>query len=160
MTNYYQQCLGDGEEFQDHVIQKMLFLHGRPICQFSSRRYQMDKGESSNGFEIKLDRMFRRTDHLYIEVAEKSHPDNPEFVPSGIFRPDNTRTWLIGDREGVFEISKTFLMTIYKDFVGKNERFRKVDNPTSQGFLVPVSFALKYTTYWDLRDDTEKQAKE
>ena len=52
--------------------------------------------------EIKRDGKFRETGNLYIETAEKSHPDKYEFIPSGIMRQDNSWLFVIGDEKTIY----------------------------------------------------------
>src|SRR3990167_4524764 len=90
------------------------------------------------GAEIKRDGRFRETGNLYIETAEKSHPNNPAYIPSGIYRADNSWLYVIGDEKEIWIFSVKYLRLL-------SRRFRVVKNPTSMGFLMPTAEADKYS---------------
>ena len=79
-NGYYVKKLEEGLEFQD-VATTALYQRGIVVVAYSSRRWQDERGENMLGAEIKRDGKFRQTGNLYIETAEKSHPDNPVYVP-------------------------------------------------------------------------------
>jgi hypothetical protein len=138
MTEYYKEKLEQGLQFQDYVID-LLYDAGLPVVTYSSKQYQNNVGENRGGLEIKNDERFRETGNLYIEIAEKSDPANARFVSSGIFRDDNTWLYLIGDRQEVYVLSKKQLILLYK-----SGKYNEVQTPTSKGFLLPVSCAVKH----------------
>ena len=88
---YYKEKFEQGTDYQDFVI-KELYNQGIILISYTSKKSQYE-GENMSGFEIKNDNKFRETGNLYIELAEKSHPSNPQYVPSGIYRNDNS--WLL-----------------------------------------------------------------
>jgi hypothetical protein len=137
MTQYYKEKLNQGLFFQDFVLE-LLYENGLPIISYSSKEYQNTIGENKAGIEIKNDRNFRKTGNLYIEVAEKSNPENINFVPSGIYRNDKSWLYLIGDEEKIFILSKKQLQLLHK--IGKYE---EKQTPTSRGFLLLVTDAEK-----------------
>lgn len=104
---------------------------------YASRRFQIAHGENMLGAEIKRDGKFRQTGNLYIETAEKAHPDNPRYVPAGIQREDNSWLYVIGDEQTLFIFSTKYLRLLAG-------RYRVVETPTSIGFLLPVAEAEKY----------------
>jgi len=138
---YYENNLKAANEYQDfvciHLIKK-----GIVLSNMSSQKFQNELGENLQGFEIKFDRLFRQTNNLYIEVAEKSNPSNMNYVKSGIFRNDNSWIYAIGDYEGIYLIQKKVLKSMYE----KN-RFKEVKKPTSIGMLLPLYEADKYFDY-------------
>lgn len=144
MTDEYSKNLNDGAEFQDYVTHRLLQC-GIVVNQYSSKKYQIEHGESASGIEVKYDKLFHDTGNLYIEYQEKSNKDNPEYVNSGILRKDNTWLWVIGDYDDLYLIPKKSLQRVYFDYVaGKaSPRFgiRLVETPTSKGMLLPVPFA-------------------
>lgn len=140
MTEYYKNKLEQGLEYQDFIAELLMKEIGLSLTNFSSRRYQL-RGENMQGVEIKNDDRMKDTGNLYIEIQEKADAKNKRFVNSGIFRNDNTWLYIIGNYEVAYIFSKKFLQLIYKD--GKCS-YRKVDIPTSKGFLIPVSEAEKY----------------
>lgn len=138
ITEYYRQQLERGQEFQDFILTQLL-KNGIPVCFYSSRKYQFEKGESSNGIEVKFDDRYNDTKNLYIEYAEKSNPNNKNYVPSGIERTDNTWLYLIGNYSIIFIFAKSFLKGL------KNtSQIRHVKTSTSQGYLLPELMAIKY----------------
>jgi len=139
MTDNYKACLEKGLKFQDFVSEKLIEKLGIPLTNFSSREYQTHKGENKQGFEIKFDDRFKETGNIYIEVAEKSNPDNSNFVKSGIYRRDNTWLYLIGDYSRVFIFSKKLLISVHE-----SKKFREVKTSTSEGFLLDSEFCKKW----------------
>lgn len=135
-NGYYAKKLAQGLEFQDSVVD-WLWNEGLVIASYSSKAYQHHKGENRLGCEIKRDGKFRETGNLYIETEEKSHPDRPYYVPSGIHRDDNSWLFAIGDERTLWIFSHTMLR-------GLAGRFRQVTKPTSKGYLLPISVADKY----------------
>ncbi len=79
-TEYYEAMLEVGNEYQDFVSEQLLKKRGFPLSLYSSKKNQFSKGESFQYIEVKYDRQFRVTGNLYIEVAEKTRPENPTFV--------------------------------------------------------------------------------
>lgn len=141
MTSYYSEKLGKGMEYQDFLI-KPLIQHGLVFQQYASKRYQQEKGESFNGIEVKYDMRMAETGNAYIEVAEKSNPNNAEYIKSGIFRDDNTILYVIGDYRYCYVLSKSHLRNIVKSSpeYQKAKGIRKVQTPTSIGYLFPEPF--------------------
>ncbi len=91
------------------------------------------------GAEIKRDGKFRETGNLYIETAEKSHPDNAAYVASGIHRADNAWLYVIGDERTIYIFPTVYLRRL----AARYEDRRRV-TPTSAGFLMPVADAERY----------------
>ena len=139
--NYYDSQLKDGLEFQDFCSIKFA-ERGIPITNFSSKKYQIEKGENLQGYEFKYDKQFRKTGNLWIELAEKTDNRNPDYVNSGILRNDNTVFYIIGDYEGVFLIQKKILILM-------SGKYRIVENnlKTSKGILFPTEKAREYFDY-------------
>lgn len=135
---YYHDQLETGLQFQD-VVTRELYQRGIVIVGYASRRFQRSEGENMLGAEIKRDGHFRDTGNLYIETAEKAHPDNAVYVPSGIFREDNSWLFVIGDEETVYIFS-----TKYLRLLSKSRNWRKVEKPTSIGYLCPLDDAERY----------------
>ena len=135
-NGYYGDKLRQGVEFQD-VVTAALYQRGIVIVGYASRRFQIERGENLLGAEIKRDGMFRQTGNLYIETAEKAHPDNPAYVPAGIRRDDNSWLYVIGDEIAVYVFSVKYLRKM-------QGRYRQVTTHTSTGFLMPVCDAETY----------------
>lgn len=135
-NGYYHDKLEQGLEFQD-VVTEALYHRGIVVVGYASRVFQNKRGENMLGAEIKNDAMFRETGNLYIEVAEKSHPDKPNYTPSGIMRADNSWLYVIGDIETVWIFSTKYLVML-------KDRYPKVQKPTSIGYLMRLAAADKY----------------
>jgi len=138
MNTYYAEKLKQGLYYQDFVIEK-LYDNGLPIISYSSKEFQNMIGENKAGLEIKNDTKFRDTGNFYIEIAEKSKPENPCYIKSGIYRNDNTWLYLIGDMKEIFVFSKKQLVIL-----SENKKYKFVTTPTSQGYLLPICDAKKH----------------
>ena len=128
--DYYKKQLEESKEFQDFVCEKLIKMLGVSVTNFGSKKYQFNVGENIQGLEIKYDKKFKETNNLYIEVAEKSHPNNKNYVDSGIYRSDNSWLYVIGDYNIIYIFSKRNLQHIDSSI---NKRIK---TPTSIGFLV------------------------
>lgn len=135
---YYRKQLAAGVEFQDHVCE-VLYGIGLPIVGYQSKKNQYKVGENITGIEIKFDDIYARTRNLWIEVAEKSNPENKKYVPSGIYRDDNSWLYVIGNYAEMFIFSHTMLRGVR----GKYDE-RENDTKTSCGFLMPRNDAISY----------------
>lgn len=146
MTEYYKGKLEAGLEYQDFISDQL--RKSEPciiIGAYSSKKYQYEHGESSSGIEIKHDMMMKATGNLYIEVAEKSNANLPDFTESGIMRNDNTWLYLIGDYEQAFLFSKKQLRIIYEDKQYYKQRgIQEKQKDTSIGFILPIGYAKKF----------------
>lgn len=138
MNDYYKEKLQQGLYYQDFVIEQ-LYKIGLPLISYSSKEFQVMVGENKAGIEIKNDDKFQKTGNLYIETAEKSDANKANYFPSGIFRTDNTWLYCIGDLKRIFILSKKQLVLL-----SNAKKFRAVETPTSQGFLLPVAEAEKH----------------
>lgn len=136
--DYYQQKLESGLEFQDYVT-SLFFELGIAVIQYSSKRYQFERGENSGGIEIKHDERLAETGNLYIECAEKSHPGNARYVPSGIYRMDNSWLYAIGNYRVVY-----VFLTRHLRWIHARARYAEKQTETSKGFLLPQTAAKKY----------------
>lgn len=136
MTDYYQKKLEEGLTYQDFVMEK-LYEVGIPLISYSSKKYQVERGENKAGIEIKNDQRFRETGNFYIELAEKSWEGSKKYVSSGIQRDDNTWLYVIGDYETIFIFGKRQLQCMAN-------KFRQVQTPTSIGYLLPVDYAKQF----------------
>lgn len=135
-NGYYNEKLEEGLIFQDIITQE-LYQRGIVVVGYASRLYQQNKGENMLGAEIKRDGLFRQTGNLYIETAEKSHPTKYSYVPSGIHREDNAWLYVIGDEKTAYIFSTKYLRKL-------EGRYKKVEKPTSRGYLLPIGEAEKY----------------
>jgi len=139
--------LKQGQEFEDFV-QDALAKRGIFLGNYTSQKYQLEKGENMLGMEIKRDGRFRDTGNFYIETAEKSHKDKPNWTPSGIMRDDNSWLFCIGDEKGFCVFAKKDI----KEILERNPlmasskiigTFRQVETPTSKGYVWGSTEATK-----------------
>ncbi len=135
-SGYYAEKLEQGLQFQD-VVTRELYQRGIVVVGYASRKYQNECGENMLGAEIKRDGLFRDTGNLYIETSEKSHPDNAVYIPSGIYRGDNSWLFVIGDEETIYIFSTKYLRML-------EPRYEQKIKTTSTGYLMPISDADKY----------------
>lgn len=147
---YYQKKLEQGIEYQDFVVER-LYDVGLPIISYGSKKYQHLIGENKAGFEIKYDTKFKETGNFYIETDEKSHPDNPRYVRSGVYRNDNTWLYIIGDYYNIYIFGK-----IQLQFLDESGKFRKVQTDTSIGYLLDLKRAKKYVLKEIIIEDANK----
>lgn len=140
-TNYkdeYEEKLLAGEEYEDFIAEK-LWGYGIPIIGFKSRKFQIDRGENLLGLEIKFDRKMNETGNIYIETHEKSHPDNPDYTDSGIYRNDNSWLYGIGNYDKFFIFSKKYLQRIIEN--STNNGCYEKKTPTSRGVVILIEKA-------------------
>ena len=135
MTEYYASKLEQGLRFQDCVTD-WLYDHGMVIVTYVSKARGMS-AENRFGVEIKRDDRFRETGNLFIETAEKSHPDNPQYVASGIYREDNSWLYAIGDEKTLWIFAKRLLTMLDK-------RYERREIPTARGYIMPTIDGDKY----------------
>jgi len=140
MTEYYKEKLKQGTEFQDFVIDILIKELGLVLSVYTSKKYQWKHGENRQGIEIKFDNLYENTGNIYIETAEKTNKDNPKYIKSGIYRDDNTWLYLIGNYKIIYIFSKKMLKGLYSS----NSYLRKIETPTSQGFLLEKTKVEKY----------------
>ena len=140
MTEYYKGKMEAALEYQDFVADQLRKADPCIIIgPYSSRKWQIDHGESASGIEIKYDMKKAETGNLYIEVAEKSRPEMPDYTPSGIMRDDNSWLYLIGDYDEAYLFSKKQLQNVYADSKSYPVRgIKRVQTATSIGILIPT----------------------
>ena len=128
-----------GLEFQDFVVDLLREQLGIVITNYQSQRFQFGVGENKQGIEIKLDRDLLRTKNVSIETAEKAKAGNPYYVPSGIYRNDNSWLYIQGNWDIVFIFSKNILRLLHK-----SGRYKINTLPTLKSYLLPINKAKKY----------------
>ncbi len=148
--DYYNKQLKDGLEYQDFVAE-ILYSFGLPLFNYASKKYQFEHGENKLGVEIKYDKKFKDTGNLWIEIEEKSDPQNKHYFPSGIYRNDNTWLYVIGNYEVFFIFCKKRLKQL-----SKRGHYKILENnmKTSQGFLL----SRKDAEYFSSKIWTEEEA--
>ena len=133
--NYYKDMFDKGLEYQDFVTEQ-LYQIGIVAITYASKKYQFHKGESLNGIEIKFDDGMA-SGNLYIETQERIYADKP-YIPSGIYRSDNSWLYVIGNYDIIYIFSKKQLQMVFE-----NNKYPEIeiDKQTSKGFLLPQSYA-------------------
>ena len=139
MTENYKQKLAQGREYEEFVCKQLKKKMCLSINVFSNKKEQYNIGESKQGFEIKLDNKFQKTKNIYIEISEKSNPNNRSYVDSGIYRDDNSWIVLIGNYEVIYFFGKNDLKLMHE-----SKKYREVQTSTSKGFLIPEKDCEKY----------------
>lgn len=141
MTEHYKMCLDKGLEYQDFIAEVLLHQMGIPLINYSSKKYQLMRGENKQGIEIKLQSRMKEFSGLWIEIAEKSNPSNTEWIKSGIYRND---AWLFisGDYEQIFIFAIKTLIKLHLQI--DKRHYKQKEIPTSKGFILPLIDADKY----------------
>lgn len=150
-NDYYLNMLQKAHEFECYLENLFDEKYNLDLGIYDDQEGQYIEGECALGIEIKFDMMAKNTKNLYIEYAEKSNPNNKEYISSGILKKDNSKYFLIGDQEEFFIFSKYKLYEIYKrekEIVNNNLNIEpevsfKIKD-TSLGFTIPIILARKY----------------
>ena len=130
-----------GNEFQDFVCIE-LAKQGIILQNINSKKFQFNVGENLQGFEIKYDarctgdRGTTATNQLSIEIAEKTRADNSKFVPSGIYRNDNSWLYIQGNFKTFWIFSKKLLILLHF-----SRRYKEHELPTIKKFYLPLEDA-------------------
>lgn len=128
-----------GAEFLDFVT-VALAKRGLYLQPFTSKKYQYTKGESLQGWEVKLDNRFTDTGRLSIEIAEKTNFANAAWANSGIYRNDNTWIYIQGNYQYFYIFLKKHLIGLHKS--GRYEIAES--HGTVRKFYLPLTDAEKY----------------
>ena len=133
-----------GNEFQDFVCIE-LAKQGIILQNINSKKFQFNVGENLQGFEIKYDarctgdRGTTATNQLSIEIAEKTRADNSKFVPSGIYRNDNSWLYIQGNFKTFWIFSKKLLILLHR-----SGRYKEHELPTIKKFYLPMEDADRF----------------
>ena len=106
MTEYYKQKLFEGKAYEIWVVQQLKKKRNLHLEIIDDKVGQYTIGETKQGYEIKYDNIYKKSGNLYIEIAEKTDPKNKKYIASGIFRQDNTHTWIIGNFQEAYMFDK------------------------------------------------------
>lgn len=149
-NSIHEDSLSIGQEFQDFIVEKALQELGIAISVFQSKKYQYAKGESLQGIEIKYDARSTgdntyykciATNNVAIEIAEKSNANNHKYIPSGIYRQDNSWLYIVGNYDCAWIFAKTILILLHKS---STVQYRVNKLPTLISMLLPIEHADKY----------------
>jgi len=133
-----------GNCFQDFVCLE-LAKQNIILQNINSKKFQFTVGENLQGFEIKYDgrctgdRRTTPTNRLSIEIAEKTNAKNINWVPSGIYRNDNSWLYIQGNYMMFWIFNKNLLKVLHK-----SGRYKEGDEPTIKKFYLPILEADKY----------------
>ena len=143
MTEYYKEKLKQGQEYQDYIYRKINHILNINIVECKTMFEQYNIGENLFGMEIKFDNLYKKYGNLFIETAEKTKPENPNWIPSGIERGDNSWLYLQGDYKVCYIFGKKTLKRLNEN-LDKLEGASRKETPTSQGFTIPKKYAEQY----------------
>jgi hypothetical protein len=130
-----------GERFQDFVCIE-LAKHNIIIQNINIKYFQYNEGENLQGVEIKYDGRCTGdngttpTGRLSIEIAEKTEASNYQFVPSGIYRNDNSWLYIQGNYMNLWIFSKNILQLLHR-----NGKYEEHELPTIKKFYLPIDKA-------------------
>lgn len=131
-----------GKEYQDWIMLAVL-PYGLVIQCYSSREYQLEHGESANGYEIKFDDQMESTGNVFLEYEEKRNPNNPNWIKSGFMRDDSDH-YLIGNYSEAFLFSTKMLRWMYAGGMANDFFFKTAiesKTKTSRGALMRLHIA-------------------
>ncbi len=140
MTSEYKRKLAVGQAYEEFIVNNWLAFFPYPLNMHNGK-YEQLKGENTEGVEIKLDQICKRTKRLYIEIEEKSNADNERMIQSGIQRNDNTVLFLIGDYEDAYIFD---VLVLRKCFMDKPAWLKMFGNSTSNGWGMPLIMVPNY----------------
>ena len=124
-----------GNTFEDFVCDKLAEM-GIYLRTYKSKNFQFETGENKIGWEIKLDEMHTKYNHLSIEVAERSRDvDTLNWTNSGILRNDNSWLYIQGNSRLFWILFKPSLVRFY----------RKTDPYVHEKFGTIRTFYLDYS---------------
>jgi len=132
----------DGLEFQDFVMETLAKEHGIYIQNYSSKKYQLNKGENIQRFEIKLDMRCTETRRLSIEIAERTALDRP-WVNSGIYA-NKSFFYVHGNFECFWIFITSFLQQLEKVKQEEEYKYQHKEETTIKAFYLPIEDANKY----------------
>lgn len=131
---YYDTCKKEGNEYERFVYDQLESILGWTMRHHDTYSDQK-RGENSLGIEIKCDMKMATTGNIFVEVVERNLR-NPTWVPSGIYRTDNSWLFLIGDYAQAFIFSKKLLQLHIESHNWQRKSNRETN--TGQGVLIPV----------------------
>ena len=140
MSESYDDKLKVGQAYERFVRDQYAAL-GITLTLVHGRTRQLLIGDTEEGLEIKHDRNHKTTSNIFIEVAEKRHSWQPDFVPSGIFRQD--KTWLYG--VGNYDVFYVFKKATLREESTRRHIFT-INEGTSRGFLLVGDEALQWSS--------------
>ena len=138
-TEYYKNMLFLGQWYEDYLYVKLEEKLKIKIDGCNTEGEQRRIGENHLGWEIKFDDNYKKTGNLFIEYQEKRRSENPDYIPSGVLRKDNSWLYLIGNFQVfyIFSVKDLRMALEAKDDRGNFKHIRKeINRKTSCGFLL------------------------
>lgn len=134
MDDEREEQIGKNHEKWFYFILRELLNIILTPCKTKWEQYNI--GENLEGYELKGDEESNRTDNLFIEIVERRGRTTGQFVPSGIFRYDNTKCYVQGNYNEIF----IFNINTLRD-LSKNRKIITIKRGTSKGFILPKKIA-------------------
>ena len=133
------QTYEHGMEYQDWVRPRLACV-GFNVQINTSKKFQLQQGESAQGVEIKLDNRCCTPPYnqVSIEVEEKSRRSMDRWTPSGIFADDNHIWYVVGSYKIIFVFMRKHLKS---EFYLKNPRVVEY-NGTMRRFFISARRAM------------------
>lgn len=125
-----------GNEFQDFCMMKLAEI-GIFFRVFTSRRYQIEIGESPDQVEVKADFRILDTGNVSIELEERVNAQ-ARWVLSGIQKQDNARIYVQGNEQIILIFQKKRLQEIYA-----SGRYPKREWQNIRRFFLPLDVARR-----------------
>lgn len=138
-TQYYKDKLVEGQRYENFVMSRWPEVYPNRKLTIRDSKYAQLEGETEEGVEIKYDGRMEDTGRVYIEMQEKTHIDNENYILSGIYRNDNSKLFLIGNMTQWFLFSKEKL--VWLDRLDPPFLYRPKPTGTSIGFCIPIENA-------------------
>lgn len=113
----FNYCKDIGDRYQD-IVCEQLFKMGICLNMFSSRKYQMEKGENLVGIEIKRDSKIVETHRLYVEI-EALNRKGDAMIEGGITKKDKSWLYVIGNEQECWLFAKSQLLMLYEKVKAK-----------------------------------------
>jgi len=153
MTHYYRDKLKEGKKYENFIKEFFFKNYDLKLDIFETKEEQIEYGETKQGYEIKCDAKFCHTGNLYIEISEKSNENNENYIPSGIYRKDNTKRWIIGNYKEFYIFEKSRLLELHYHILNNKDYCIEVETATSKGFLIPTELANKLCIKHEITND-------
>jgi hypothetical protein len=136
-SDHYQAKLAEGLAFEAWVYERFGEAVGIEVVKLPEGQHNL--GENYEGIEVKYDSKMHRTGNVYLEVAEKSDPRRRRYVPSGVYRRDNSVLYCIGSYQEAFCFGKVQLQQLIRQLDLPTRQ-----TPTSIGYLLPLDRAREH----------------
>lgn len=124
-----------GIEYQEHIADIL------GLVNYHTKKEQYNIGENRLGLEIKFDTRCTDMGHLWIETAEKSNWRNERWIPSGIYRDDNSWLYAQGNWQKIWIFLKIDLIKTDKDNSFERWAFPWGEKATGTGYVLKFTLA-------------------